>query len=119
MPHSHECARHAHLGGISMGRESRRLELRLLDLFSGVGGIPLGFGWAGASTRYRVRPVLMVDSDAEARETAIRNMPDVPFRRADLHGLSGQQIREHAGLAPDDTIHLLVGGPPCQGLSYA
>lgn len=31
---------------------------------------------------------------------------------------SGAEIRERAGLAADEPIHVVAGGPPCQGFSF-
>ena len=59
----------------------------------------------------------MVDADPEARDVAIRNMPDVPFVVADLHKLSGADLKRAAGMDSAEQVHVLVGGPPCQGFS--
>jgi DNA (cytosine-5)-methyltransferase 1 len=61
----------------------------------------------------------MVDQDPEAKETANRNMPKIPFWCADISHVSGSELLERAGLKPEDELHVLVGGPPCQGFSYA
>lgn len=91
----------------------------VIDVFSGVGGITLGFRMAGALEGAEFKPRLMVDMDPEAKETANRNMPTIPFWCADMHQVSGNELLERAGLKPEDELHVLVGGPPCQGFSYA
>lgn len=89
-----------------------------VDLFSGVGGMTVGFAGLVADDGCRFRPRLMADTDPEARDTAIRNLPRVPFLLCDLHRKSGQDIRRAAGMDHDLRLHLLLGGPPCQGFSY-
>jgi DNA (cytosine-5)-methyltransferase 1 len=89
-----------------------------IDVFSGIGGLTLGFKDSSTNAGCRFVPRLMVDSDPEAREVAIRNMPEVPFLLGDVHRLSGNELRRAAGLTPNEPVHVLVGGPPCQGFSW-
>jgi len=63
-------------------------------------------------------PRLLVDADSDAREVVLRNIPNIPYLVKDVHDLSGAEIRRRARLAADDPIHVLVGGPPCQGFSW-
>ena len=60
----------------------------------------------------------MVDHNAEARAVVVRNLPSMRYLRADVHTLSGSDIRVKAGLLADEPVHVLVGGPPCQGFSF-
>lgn len=94
-------------------------EFSVIDLFSGVGGITMGFRMAGAIQNARFKPRLMVDNDQEAKETANRNMPQVPFWCANIHEVGGNELLERAGIGVGEELHVLVGGPPCQGFSYA
>ena len=82
----------------------------VIDLFSGVGGLTLGLRNAG----FRVG--LAVDNDAACEATHRRNLPDVPFLRADLQRVSARDLRLAASL-PAGELDLLAGGPPCQGFS--
>ncbi len=100
-----------------MTKESnKKSTFNIIDIFAGVGGVTVGFRAQRNDCTFKVR--LMVDKDPEAREVAIRNMPDVPYLVADVHNLSGMDVRKHAGLRPDEPVHVLVGGPPCQGFSF-
>ena len=87
-----------------------------VDLFSGAGGLALGFSWAGFKT------LAAVDVDAAALETYAQN----DTRRnvaitADLAVPERLQsvLREIEGRAGSDGVDVLVGGPPCQGFSTA
>ena len=55
----------------------------VVDLFSGVGGLTLGFQEDRPAPQWRFRTRVMVDNDPEARSVANRNFPAVPFFLAD------------------------------------
>lgn len=75
------------------------LEFSFIDLFSGAGGMTLGFARAGA------RPVFAVEFDAAAADTYRSNFGD--------HVFAGDIANVDTFPAAD----LIVGGPPCQGFS--
>ena len=89
-----------------------------IDLFSGVGGLTLGFMDNSKHPQCTFSPRLMVDIDPEARQVADWNLPHVPFLVADVHELSAAEVRGRAGLGPKEPVHVLIGGPPCQGFSW-
>ena len=80
-----------------------------VDLFSGCGGMSLGFSLAGW------RPVCAVDADGDAIATYRRNFPKAEAIQSDVTDQKLQaHLREtHAG------VDAVVGGPPCQGFSLA
>lgn len=88
-----------------------------VDLFAGVGGMSEGFRNALSPTGKRMfKPVLLVDTDEQARLTQVRNHPTTNYLLADVSSLSGEKIREAACLG-DGQLDALIGGPPCQGFS--
>ncbi|MBI4635992.1 MAG: DNA cytosine methyltransferase [Candidatus Rokubacteria bacterium] len=87
----------------------------LVDLFSGAGGLSLGFELAGFELK------AAVDHDKAANETFRRNRDKdltLGLNLADAAQLDNaiHEIRLRAG---DDGVYLLAGGPPCQGFSTA
>lgn len=93
-------------------------KFNLVDLFAGVGGLTLGFLDDSVEAGCQFVPRLLVDADSEAREVVVRNLPHVPYLVKDVHELSGTEVRQRAGLGPEEAVHVLVGGPPCQGFSW-
>jgi DNA (cytosine-5)-methyltransferase 1 len=86
-----------------------------IDLFSGAGGLSLGFLWSGWT------PLIAADVDADSLDTYRANIhvgavhgdlrsPDV---QSNLISLSGV----HADRRTDALV--IIGGPPCQGFSTA
>lgn len=81
----------------------RPMKYSVLSLFSGCGGLDLGFEEAGCET------VVAVDNDPEACKTLRFNRPE--------WGVFEGDIRD---FVPDDRNYdLVIGGPPCQGFSSA
>jgi DNA (cytosine-5)-methyltransferase 1 len=79
-----------------------------IDIFSGAGGMSLGFEQAGFDVRvaYDIEPINVA--------TYARNFPDSEAVEADVHKLTGDAIRIKAKTR---TVDVLFGGPPCQGFS--
>ena len=83
--------------------------LSFLDLFSGAGGIGIGYEKAG------FEHLLSSDYDDAVSKTFVHNNPNVPYVKGDLsHNETFIKIKEIIGDKPVDVI---VGGPPCQGFS--
>lgn len=91
-----------------------RKKLTCVDLFCGAGGFSRGFLDAG----YDV--VLGVDYDDAALETFQKNHGDTHAMKLDLYDEKNIDIIEQyiKNIGIDD-LDVLIGGPPCQGFSYA
>lgn len=80
----------------------------VVDLFSGVGGLSLGFIEKGFDL------ILANDNDSEIAETFRYNHPDTDFILGDIKGITEQELKKHIG---DKPVDVLVGGVPCQSFS--
>lgn len=83
--------------------------MKIIDMFSGCGGLSLGFQQAG----YEV--VLGIDNDAAALRTFRRNHRGALGENVDL--FADDAIDRIAGLVDGSRIDVIVAGPPCQGFS--
>lgn len=81
--------------------------MRVLSLFSGVGGFDLGLEASGMKT------VFQCEIDKHARKVLDHHWPDVP-KWDDVSTLTGKYILENT-----DGIDVVAWGSPCQDLSFA
>ncbi len=77
-----------------------------IDIFSGAGGLSLGFEQAGFDI------VSAVDIDAVHAGVHKYNFPHCKIFREDIANISGGML-----LAGHDSVDAMIGGPPCQGFS--
>lgn len=82
--------------------------MRVLDLFSGIGGFSLGLHWAG------MRTIAFCERDPWCRRVLARHWPGVPLY-GDVRLLTAERLRDDGVPAPD----LVCGGFPCQDVSAA
>jgi len=82
--------------------------MKVLDLFSGIGGFALGLERAGMET------VAFCEFDAEARKVLENKWPDVPIYD-DVRTLTKERL-DNDGIT---NISVLCGGFPCQDISVA
>ena len=83
--------------------------MNVLDLFSGCGGLSLGFQNAGFHV------VLGIDNDEAALRTFRRNHIDAKGENIDL--FQDDSMSRIESLLDGKTIDVIVAGPPCQGFS--
>ncbi len=82
--------------------------MKSLDLFSGAGGLTLGFRNAG------IHSIGAIELDRFAAETFRYNFPEIPLFNRDIYSFSDEEICElFSG------VDIIAGGPPCQGFSVA
>jgi len=81
-----------------------------IDLFSGVGGLSLGFEQAGFDV------VAAVEYDSVHAAAHRFNFPACAILPRSVQGLSGAKIREAAGIG-SRRVDVVFGGAPCQGFS--
>lgn len=81
-----------------------------VDLFAGAGGLSLGLEQAG----YDVAAAVEYDPIHAAVHEF--NFPYGKTFAADVSKITGQKIRKESEIG-DREIHLVAGGPPCQGIS--
>ena len=82
--------------------------MKVLDLFSGIGGFSLGLEWAGFET------AAFCEFDQEAQKVLRKNWPEVPIF-SDVRTLTKQDLQDN-GIYD---IRLICGGYPCQPFSLA
>lgn len=82
-------------------------KLKVLDLFSGIGGFSLGFDRAGMETR------AFCEVDKHCRAILKKHWPSVPIYE-DVKTLTGLDVELDCG-----PIDLICGGFPCQDISVA
>ena len=81
-----------------------------VDLFAGAGGLSLGLEQSG----YEIAAAVEYDPIHAAVHEF--NFPNCKTFATDITVVSGKQIRTESEIG-DREIHLVAGGPPCQGIS--
>ncbi len=81
-----------------------------IDLFSGCGGMSLGFEMAG------FKSIIAIDNWEDALKTYAYNRTEANTLCADLLTLSPSEVERRIGT---NTVTAIIGGPPCQGFSVA
>lgn len=83
--------------------------LTAVSLYTGAGGLDLGFEAAGFETR------VAVEMDDDCVTTLLANRPWPVIHRS-IHDVSSTALLSAAGLEPGEA-DVLIGGPPCQPFS--
>lgn len=85
--------------------KSEKTKFTVIELFSGCGGMALGFENAGLNTE------MLVEIDKNAFNTLNKNRPLWKVKHQDIAQVDFTQYK--------DKIDVVAGGPPCQAFSYA
>lgn len=85
---------------------------KIISLFSGAGGMDIGFEMAGFET------VVAVEYDISCCETLRKNRPNISIIHGDITKISTDEILKAGGLIPTEAA-VVIGGPPCQSFSLA
>ena len=86
-----------------------RNNLNVIDLFSGCGGLSLGFDMAG----YNIKA--MIDFDKDSLLTAAKN--DLAEHYLNLNLFEEDWIKGLTNKVKLNEVDIIVAGPPCQGFS--
>lgn len=86
-------------------KNTKTKKYRVIDLFSGCGGISQGF----YNTK-KVEIIGAIDFDHAACETFKKNFPNSNVICGDINNISVESTNF-------DNVDIIVGGPPCQGFS--
>lgn len=84
------------------------MSLNFIDLFSGAGGLSNGLEQAG------LKCLLGIDMDKNAIDTFSANHKHAKTFCGSITEVTEKKLKE---LTSGQTIHAIVGGPPCQGFS--
>jgi DNA (cytosine-5)-methyltransferase 1 len=82
--------------------------MKIIDLFSGIGGLSLGFEWAG------FEPIVAIDLWSDAIKTYNHNRTSKVGIVEDISSFNNHVLPE---ILKKNTVHGVIGGPPCQGFS--
>lgn len=85
---------------------------KIISLFSGAGGLDIGFEAAGFET------AVAVEIDPSCCETLRTNRPLIHVINKSVTDVTGEELLKAAGLKKGEPA-LVIGGPPCQSFSHA
>lgn len=91
---------------------SKTKKPKVISLFSGAGGLDIGFENAGFSI------AVAVEIDPSCCDTLKTNRPDLPVINKNITEVTSDEILKAANLKPLEPA-LVIGGPPCQSFSLA
>ena len=91
--------------------------MRIVDLFSGAGGLTFGFYYRlenGQFVRTENEFLFANEYDEHAAKAFHINYPDINMIQGKIQDLKEDQIKELIG---EDEVDIIIGGPPCQSFS--
>lgn len=92
--------------------------MRIIDLFSGAGGLTFGFYYrkkGNSFVRNRQNSFVFANElDSHAAKAFSLNYPDIKMLNQDIKTLEEASIKKLIG---EEAVDLIIGGPPCQSFS--
>ena len=92
--------------------------MKIVDLFSGAGGLTFGFYYKVSRNRFVRRENVEFVFANEYSERAVgafrSNFPEINMINDDIKNLTDERLDE---LLADSEVDLIIGGPPCQSFS--
>lgn len=82
--------------------------MNVISLFTGAGGLDIGFMEAG------YKDILSSDIMPQAQKSYLRNYPKAKYLLKDICQVTTAEIKSLIG---KKTVDVIIGGPPCQGFS--
>lgn len=93
-------------------------QMRIVDLFSGAGGLTFGFYYNKENNTFvrneNCNIIFANEYDHAAAESFRINFPDINMINQDIKKLTEEQVRALIG---EEEVDLIIGGPPCQSYS--
>lgn len=86
--------------------------MKVLDLFSGIGGFSLAAHWANMTT------AAFCEIEPFCQKVLHKNFPGVPIYK-DVTKLTTEQLEKDGVINGTRSVDLITGGPPCQSFSIA
>ena len=93
-------------------------QMRIVDLFSGAGGLTFGFYYNRENNTFvrneNCNIIFANEYDHAAAESFRINFPNINMINQDIKELTEEQVRALIG---EEEVDLIIGGPPCQSYS--
>ncbi|MBQ9713841.1 MAG: DNA cytosine methyltransferase [Clostridia bacterium] len=91
--------------------------MRIIDLFSGAGGLTFGFYYKLVNEKF-IRTdnefIFANEKDLNAAKAFKKNFEDIHMIQGDIKDIKDEQIEEMIGA---NDVDIVIGGPPCQSFS--
>lgn len=91
---------------------------KIIDLFSGVGGLTFGFEYKIKNNQFIKRndflSLIAIDYNDSATKAFEQNFPNIPVLNKDIKEIDKNIL---LNLIKNENVDVIVGGPPCQSFS--